>query len=136
MSSQPSAVSTTANATVATPPQHWPERAASGKRTIQADAGVDVAIASRASFVASCSRWPPPIVPACASAVTIIHAPGSRGTEPVPCAIATTTARPGAGERLRERGANALMRSPARRCMSSTAHRMRSSVAGASSAAA
>jgi len=52
-----------ANASVATPPQHWPRRAASGKRTIHAPFDASVASASRAMRSTSNSRWPPPMEP-------------------------------------------------------------------------
>ena len=89
-----SAAPTTWNASVATPPQHWPSRAASGKRTSHEGtaSGPDSASASRAIRIASNSRWPPPIVPTMPSAVTTIAVPASRGTDPRAAATATSTA--------------------------------------------
>jgi hypothetical protein len=52
-----------AKASVATPPQHCPSRAASGKRTIHGAGSAGCASASRATRIASNSRCPPPMVP-------------------------------------------------------------------------
>ncbi len=119
-----------------------------------------LASASRAMRSASNSRCPPPTLPRKSRAVTTIVAPASRGVEPAVCATVTITARwPCASAcarsatqavmeatptaqfvrgplRLRgivratpRDGPSALMRDSA---ISSTAARMRSSVAGAS----
>ena len=104
--------STATKASVATPPQHCPRRAASGKRTIHA-AGTDACVsASRAMRMASNSRWPPPIVPNVACSATIIAVPAARGVEPDACAIVTSTARPSRPSRAASSGTQSAMREP------------------------
>ena len=60
------------------------------RKAVQRAAARAAARRSRAMSIALCSRWPPPIVPSIASAVTIIRVPGGRGTDPF---AATTLTR-------------------------------------------
>src|SRR3984893_8894267 len=88
-SSHGAASATGSKSRLTSPPQHWPRLAPSGKRR---SAFAPPIRRSRAIAMALCSRWPPPIVPWTAAAVTIIFVPASRGAEPRVDATVTTTA--------------------------------------------
>ncbi len=84
--------------------------------------------------IALYSRWPPPIVPSIACAVTIMRVPAGRGTEPFAATTVTSIASRPAASSADSASIQSFMGAPRRaERTASIAFRMASPVAGASS---